>query len=283
MKCWITGSRGFIGSNCVQYFKSHTSWHIVTEPEKGIDFIVHLAAAADPVAANNDPCGQIQRSVDATLEVMNYAINNEIKGIIQVSTVEVYGPNDNAVEENTELNPVSPYAVGKAAQELIAFGIGLSKNIPVLVANTANVFGPNQQSEKFLPAILRAADAGLPIPVAEGSRRWIFVDDLSRAFIFLIENAELWAGEEYPRRHITSRLSISNNEFVNVVGEIIGKEIKTTPYTNPRAGHVGNYELAGNKLWAEGWEPSATLDEAIVQSVAWYRANPSKLKLPNAY
>jgi nucleoside-diphosphate-sugar epimerase len=83
----------------------------------GIDAVVHLGEiVGDPACAINESF-TIETNYEATHQIVELCVKRGIKRLIFASSCSVYGKNDNAVDEESELNPVSLYARCKIESE----------------------------------------------------------------------------------------------------------------------------------------------------------------------
>jgi len=100
-------------------------------------YIFHLAAHANVRSCFDNPIAVIQNNVNSTLNLFEAARITGTRAIIQhCSTSEVYGQvrkEDTPITEQTQLNPVNPYAVSKLAQEKIAACYNTSFGLPVII------------------------------------------------------------------------------------------------------------------------------------------------------
>ena len=104
-----------------------------------------------------------------------------------VSTDEVFGDIDSdspPFTEQTKYAPSSPYSASKASSDHLVRAWHRTYDLPVLITNCSNNYGPHQHSEKFIPTVINSWLKGLPIPVyGDGLqiRDWLYVDDHARA------------------------------------------------------------------------------------------------------
>ena len=77
-----------------------------------------------------------------------------------VSTDEVYGDlgvSKKKFNENSRYQPSSPYSASKASSDHLVRAWGRTFNIPFIITNTSNNFGPYQHPEKLIPHIILSA------------------------------------------------------------------------------------------------------------------------------
>jgi dTDP-glucose 4,6-dehydratase len=70
------------------------------------------------------------------------------------------------------------------------------------------------------------------------------------------------AGNETPNRVLVDKLL-----------ELFGAGEEMVDYVEDRPGHDRRYSVNVDKVTALGWHKARTLEEALAQTVAWYRAN----------
>ena len=108
---------------------------------------------------------------------------------LHVSTDEVYGDldgTDDYFSEETSYDPSSPYSASKASSDHLVRAWHRTYNLPVLITNCSNNYGPYQFPEKLIPHIILNAIKGKELPVyGDGMqiRDWLFVNDHVRALM----------------------------------------------------------------------------------------------------
>lgn len=115
------------------------------------DCIYHLAAQssvadsfADPLGTMQNNCAALVHLLEATREVTPTA------RVLVVSSAEVYGRSAGGpIDETVELRPESPYAVSKAAVDLLGYLYWMSYGLPIVRVRPFNHIGPGQ-SERFV-------------------------------------------------------------------------------------------------------------------------------------
>ena len=126
-------------------------------------------------------------------------INKNFK-MIHVSTDEVYGDIRGLKKsrEGDKYQPSSPYSASKASADHLINAYVKTYNLPIVISNCCNNFGPNQFPEKFIPKIIFNIIMKKNIPIygrGKNQREWIHVEDHVRALIKLFKNGKI--GESY--------------------------------------------------------------------------------------
>jgi dTDP-glucose 4,6-dehydratase len=198
---------------------------------------------------------------------------------LHVSTDEVYGslgPFDPPVTETAPYAPRSPYAASKASADFLVRAYFHTYQLPVLITNCSNNYGPYQFPEKLIPFCLSQALEGKPIPIyGQGAniRDWIFVEDHCRGLLQVLEQGRL--GETY---NIGGRQEVPNLELVRwllrLLGEMrpdLGDLNRLITLVPDRPGHDWRYALNIGKIESQlGWRPQVGLEEGLRRTIAWY-------------
>jgi dTDP-glucose 4,6-dehydratase len=192
--------------------------------------------------------------------------------LVQVSTDEVYGdvPDGASSREGDALRPSSPYSASKAGGDLQVLAAVRTHGVDACVTRGANTYGPNQYPEKLIPLFVTNALDGDPLPVyGDGRQRreWLHVDDHCAAVEVVLRNgasgeAYNIGGEEHENLAITERIL-----------ELTGADPALVRHVDDRPGHDRRYSLDDSKLRVLGWSPQHSLDNGLVETVAWYRDN----------
>jgi dTDP-glucose 4,6-dehydratase len=274
----VTGGLGFIGSHFVNYINNNTNHEVlivdkityaanrkniqkntpllekdicdVTPEDLGeYDYIVHFAAESHVDNSIKDGLPFVKTNVQGTFNLLEVVRKNKkLIKFLHISTDEVYGDMDDyknisdsyRANEGEKLNPSSYYSATKTASDLLVMSANRTFGLPYLITRTCNNYGENQHHEKFIPKIIHSIKNGLEVPVyGDGNqiREWIHADDNSKAIYNLLVSEKV--NQIY---NIGSWESYTNNEIIQMVGEIIGKEVKFK-YVEDRLGHDRKYSL----------------------------------------
>jgi dTDP-glucose 4,6-dehydratase len=307
-KILVTGGAGFIGSNYVRHVLANTDDEVtvydaltyagnlstlrdvdddpryrfvkgnICDPESledamaGHDAVVHFAAESHVDRSISGPDDFIHTNCFGTNIVMDTARRLEIARVVHIGTDEVYGSVEHGSStERDPLEPRSPYSASKAGSDLIALSYHHTYGLPVVVTRCTNNFGPYQFPEKAIPLFTTNLLDGLPIPLyGDGlnERDWIFVDDHCAGVQLVLDAGEpgeiynIGAGNETPNRELVDKL-LARFE--------VGEEL--VDYVPDRLGHDRRYSVDIAKVTALGWRKRRSLDEALDETVAWYRDN----------
>lgn len=203
---------------------------------------------------------------------------------VHVTTPEVYGSTDGWITEETPFNPSTPYAVSRAAGDMIFKIYREAFKLPVVMTRAANVYGSGQQLYRIIPRTIFFVLTGKKLQLQGGglsTRSFIHMDDVSDATMMISRDAP--AGETY---HISTDSIVSIKELVELICAMLGKSFADSVEIAPdRIGKDSAYWLNSQKLRKTlGWRDKITLEEGLQQTVAWIRDNLDTLtKQPQNY
>ena len=198
--------------------------------------------------------------------------------LIHISTDEVFGDIlTGRSDENYPYKPSSPYAASKASSDHLVSSYVRTYNIPAIVTNCSNNYGPKQHPEKLIPKLIYNIFTNKPLPIygnGSNSREWIYVKDHCEALIKIFEKGKI--GNFY---NIGSNKNQTNLEIcerlINVAkkNKILGNGVKIK-FVKDRPGHDIRYALNSSKLKKElKWTPKTNLSEGIKKTFQWYFKN----------
>jgi dTDP-glucose 4,6-dehydratase len=200
---------------------------------------------------------------------------------LHVSTDEVYGSlgASGLFTEETPYDPSSPYSASKAASDHLAKAWARTYDMPVVVSNCSNNYGPYHFPEKLIPLTILNAMAGKTLPVygtGENVRDWLFVDDHAKALDLIAERGRV--GETY---NVGGRNERRNIDVVHRICEVLdnrrpsgSSHADLVRFVTDRPGHDARYAIDASKLENElGWRALETFETGIEKTVDWYLEN----------
>jgi len=315
MKIFVTGGAGFIGSNFIRHLLGLRAGYSVVNFDKltyagnlanldsiasnpayrfvkgdicdpaaveasmnGCDTVVHFAAESHVDRSIYEPAPVIETNVTGTFMLLQVARKCGIKKFVHVSTDEVYGdmPPGAFADENSQLQPSSPYSASKAGSDLLVRSYVRTFGFPAVITRSSNNYGPYQFPEKFLPLMITNALDDKPLPIygdGKQQRDWLHVEDNCRGILAVLERGRI--GEVYN----IGGLDIEENlTLARRLLRLIGKPESLLSYVKDRPGHDRRYALRCKKMETDlGWKPAISLEEGLRQTIDWYRTNTSWL------
>jgi dTDP-glucose 4,6-dehydratase len=311
MKILVTGGAGFIGSNFIRHVLSLNKKYevvnydkltyagnlanlklvannpdysfvrgdicdavVVEEAMRGCNAVVHFAAESHVDRSIYEPAPVIETNVTGTFIMLQVARKLHIERFVHISTDEVYGDMapDAFANEDSQLQPSSPYSASKAGSDLLVRSYVRTYGFPGLITRSSNNYGPYQFPEKFLPLMITNAldDKLLPI-YGDGKqqRDWLHVEDNCRGILAVLERGRI--GEVYN----IGGLDVEENlTIARKLLRLTHKPETLLSYVKDRPGHDRRYALDCDKIKKElGWKPVVRLDEGLRQTIDWYKTN----------
>ena len=244
--------------------------------------IFHLAAETHVDRSIDNPGKFVNSNIVGTYNLLEclrfYKIKNKKFRLIHISTDEVYGDVlKGRSKENDSYNPSSPYAASKAASDHLVFSYFRTFNMPAIITNCSNNYGPRQHPEKLIPKLIFNILVNKSLPIygtGKNSREWIYVEDHCDALIKIYQKGKI--GEFY---NIGSNINMNNIQIcksllVAAKRKIkIGKNVKVK-FVKDRPGHDLRYAINSNKTRNDiKWKPNMTFKEGIEKTFQWYLNN----------
>jgi dTDP-glucose 4,6-dehydratase len=235
------------------------------------DAVIHAAAESHVDRSIEGPAAFLRTNVLGTQTVLE-AVRAHGSRMVMVSTDEVYGPGDPAgglFDEDHVLAPKSPYAVSKAAADLLCQAYVATYGVNVTVLRGTNAFGP-RQIERVVPTYAISALEGRALPFyGEGKQRreFLFVRDWVRGALAVLESGE--PGVVY---NVGAGHELENVELARRICTLAGVDPATSiTFVGDRPGHDFRYGISSDRLIELGWVPERPFDDALAGTVAWYR------------
>lgn len=199
-----------------------------------------------------------------------------------ISTDEVYGDLEGTTDlftEDTPYQPSSPYAATKASSDHLVRAWHRTYQLPVIITNCSNNYGPYQFPEKLIPLMILNAWEGKPLPVYGSGhqiRDWLFVADHVDALYTVATEGRI--GETY---NIGGHNEVKNIDVVKQICALMDifapkdyKHEQLITYVEDRPGHDNRYAIDASKIACDlNWQPKETFATGLAQTVQWYVNN----------
>lgn len=251
------------------------------------DAVLHMAAESHVDRSIKDPSEFIFTNIVGTVNLLNAAKEGWKDQLADhlfyhISTDEVYGSlgKEGFFTETTSYDPQSPYSASKASSDHLVRAYHNTYQLPVVISNCSNNYGPNQFPEKLIPLAIHNIKNNKPVPVygkGENIRDWLYVIDHARAIDVVFHQGKL--GETY---NIGGFNEWKNLDLVQLLCRIMDKKLgrnegdseKLITFVKDRAGHDLRYAIDASKIKNElGWKPSLQFEEGLEKTVDWYLEN----------
>ena len=256
------------------------------------DGVIHLAAESHVDRSILSPLDFVYTNVIGTVNLLNAARqcwegSYEGKRFYHISTDEVYGAlgETGFFTEQTRYDPHSPYSASKASSDHFVRAYHDTFDLPVVISNCSNNYGPHHFPEKLIPLFINNIINKKPLPVyGDGlyTRDWLFVKDHAVAIDLVFHKGK--TGDTY---NIGGFNEWRNIDLVKLLCRLMdeklgrqhGESEQLITYVKDRPGHDRRYAIDATKINKElGWKPSVTFEEGLAQTIDWYLQNTEWLQ-----
>jgi dTDP-glucose 4,6-dehydratase len=254
------------------------------------DGVIHLAAESHVDRSIHSPLDFVYTNVIGTVNLLNEAKRlwqSQPSSLIphrfyHVSTDEVYGAlgDTGFFTEQTKYDPHSPYSASKASSDHFVRAYHDTYDLPVVISNCSNNYGPYHFPEKLIPLFINNIIQKKPLPVyGDGlyTRDWLFVQDHATAI-----DKVFHAGKNGDTYNIGGFNEWKNIDLVKLLCKQMDEKLGNAPgisdalitYVKDRPGHDRRYAIDATKINQElEWKPSVTFEEGLAQTIDWYLEN----------
>ncbi len=257
------------------------------------DAIMHLAAESHVDRSISAPLDFLHTNIMGTyhlLESTRLYLSNlrdaEKRGSFRfhhISTDEVFGDlgaDMRPFTEESNYDPSSPYSASKASSDHLVRAWHRTYNLPVLISNCSNNYGPYQFPEKLIPLTISRALKQKDIPIygkGDQIRDWLYVEDHVDALYNILRNGLV--GSTY---NVGGNNEIKNIDVVELICEVLSeltgcdKEeyLSLITHVDDRPGHDKRYAIDSSKIKHDlQWSPKESFATGIRKTIKWYLTN----------
>ena len=287
----ITGQAGFVGQHLVSSIAAHVQWasrfpaprtpdYDLLLPETidrclaevNPDAVIHLAGQTSVPKAIANPAETLQVNLLGTLNLLQALKRNGFRGVfLYVSSGDIYGrvaESNMPITENEPPRPQNPYAVSKAAAELLCLQWSRVEPWRILIARPFNHIGAGQRPDFVISEIARqilAIKRGrqsprLQLGDIDVSRDFLDVSDVIAAYMALLAsgaNGEIYnvcTGHEFVVRELAETML----SLAGVTATIERDPARFRPADQRRVAG-DNAKLRA----ATSWQPHITINESL--------------------
>jgi CDP-glucose 4,6-dehydratase len=248
--------------------------------EYRVGAVFHLASQSIAEVAERSPYPTWEANVRGTWTVLEACraareVGEEIDRVVVSSSALAYGiPGDRPAREDDPLEPIHPYAVSKAAADMIARSYAATHALPVAVTRMANVYGGGDLAfSRLVPDACRALVNGhRPALRSDGTpeREVLYVEDAVEAYLAIAASLDdaanigrVWnagGGEAPPVIEVVKRL-------IAISGQDVEPEIQGEPREGRDRRALDSTAIRDELGWAPAWD----LDRGLAKTYEWYR------------
>ncbi|MGB8933383.1 MAG: NAD-dependent epimerase/dehydratase family protein, partial [Anaeromyxobacteraceae bacterium] len=247
---------------------------------RGADVVLHLAAVGVQ-ARNRDWATMVDVNVAQPLKLAEAAVEAGAARLVTVGTcLEYYGhgklpghlePRDARCTEEETLEADEPYGAAKAAGGLLIRSRARSLGLSSWYLRFAPIYGPGDDSQKVLPAAVRAARERRPFPMTAGEqvREWLHVSDAVAGILSAavtpppdgVDVVNIGTGEGFTLREVVGRIF----ELAGAPRDLV--QAGAVPYRRGEAHRLLMSTEKARRL-IPTWTPRVGLDVGLAELVA---------------
>lgn len=296
MNILVIGSKGFIGSHTIQYFKNlqHNTFgcDVVVDYTEDNYFLLNASNAnfqeifssqSFDICINCSGAASVPDSIihpqrDFDLNVVNvFKLLDAIRihqpkcKFINLSSAAVYGnPEKLPIAENSYKKPVSPYGIHKKMAEEILTEFNTFYHLNTISLRLFSVFGIGLQKQLFwdLHKKMKASVDEIEIyGTGNETRDFIYIKDLMQAIDLIVKNAQ-FNGEVY---NIANGIEVSIREAVETFAKSINWNGKINYTQAVRVGDPLNWRADVTALQQLGYKQKYSLQAGLNEFTQWLR------------
>ena len=254
----------------------------LTTAMHGCDIVFHLAANADVRFGTQHPRKDLEQNTIATFNVLEAARTNSIKRIVFSSTGSVYGetpviptPEDAPFPLQTSL-----YGASKVAGEAMIEAYGEGFGMEAYIFRIVSILGERYTHGHIFDFYKQLCENPSTLNIlGDGTQRksYLYIQDCLDAILHVVNSKRPKQGNQY-----TEIYNLGTQEFieVNVSVKTICRHLGLTPTLNHsggKKGWIGDNPfifLDTKKILKTGWKPKLTIEQGIIRTLEWIKANP---------
>lgn len=316
MKSLITGITGFVGSHLAEYLLAQREEVFGTyrwrSPLENINrffdkvkldecdlrdlssvikvlekvkptHIYHLAAQSYVPASFAEPKETMEVNIIGTLNLLEAVRHLTIDPLIHIcSSSDVYGEikkNEVPIRETNVLRPISPYAVSKAAEDMLAYQYFKSFGTKTITTRAFNITGPGRGevfAESSFAKQIVEVEKGKRKPIInvgnlDSIRTYADVRDIATAYFLTLAKGE--PGEVY---NIAGDVTLTIKKVLGMLLELspIGSKIKVKVDPKLLRPIDSVSKIPDDSKFRErtGWKPTIPIEKSLEDLLSWWRA-----------
>jgi UDP-glucose 4-epimerase len=240
---------------------------------KGLDAVIHLAAAGSVIGSIADPMANFEANVLGTFQVLDAARRAGVERTVQASTGgALIGDATPPVNEQSLPKPLSPYGASKLAGEGYAHAFAKAYGLRTVAVRFGNVYGPwCARKRGVINVYFESLHDGVPLIIygdGTASRDYVHVSDIAQALQLALEK-DVPGGTVV---HAASGVETTLTELADLCRRAAGKPDHPIEYRPKRTGEVGRnfatFDLAKELL---GYAPTVRREDGIPRLWQWFQ------------
>jgi len=234
------------------------------------DYVFNLGGYIDHTAYFNGGRRLIESHFTGVMNLIDCLDMKRLKGFVQMGSSDEYGNAPAPQKETMSTKPISPYSLAKTAASHFIEMLSNTEKFPGVILRLFLVYGPGQDTGRFLPQVINACLKNEEFKISEGKqvRDFCFVEDVVEALV----KAALSQKAKGHIINIASGIPVTIKEVAEKVVQLTGGGIPlwgTRPYRKDENMQLfGDISLARSLL---GWSPHVNFDEGLKMTINYYK------------
>lgn len=256
-------------------------------PDIKADYIIHTVAVTGGSKQHVEkPVTTIYTALNSMYQILEMAKNIKVKGMVFLSSLEVYGKTDKQKMSISEtdygyMDPVnvrSSYSESKRMCETMCVSYAKQFQIPIFIARLTATFGvgtrfdDNRVFAQFARSIIKNEDIVLK-STGETVRNYCYVNDAVSAIFYILLRGE--SGEAYNVANMDTAISIKKmaERIIEQNPDVQTKLIFDLEDDIQKLGYneIIMKRLDTKKLENLGWKPQIDMDTMLYRLVEYMR------------
>ncbi len=245
--------------------------------EYEIEVVFHLGAQAIVGTANRNPLATFEANVRGTWNILEACRRTStVKRIVVASSDKAYGTQESLpYTEDMPLQGRHPYDASKSCTDLIAQTYFETYKLPVCITRCGNFFGGGDLNfNRIIPGTIKSAlENQPPVIRSDGTyiRDYIYVMDVAKAYMMLAEkmSAADIHGEAF---NFSNEIQLSVLDLTERILKLMNRKDLRPVILNEAKGEIKHQYMSAKKAHTLlGWHPAYTVDQALLETIEWYR------------
>ena len=307
-KTCVIGGAGFIGSHLVDYLinerncevlvldnlitgqtknihpKAKFIWHDIRDnenelarifTENQIEYVFNYVAEPYIPECFERPMHFFDINATSVLRVLNACQQSGIKGLLQVSSAEIYGDLKGQIKESDPVEPHSTYGVSKLAADGLVQVRWREASVPAIAMRQFNCVGERETHEYVIPEIISQLAKSNKVKLGNNSfRDFQYAGDAVAMAVELLEKGKF--GEVY---NMGSEGGIKIYDLANLIGKLMGHESVEIEVDQDRVRpwEIWHLQSDNTKLYSViGVKNPTSLEEGLSKTIQYFYNNGSK-------
>ena len=240
--------------------------------DNDIQYVFNYAAEPYIPECFERPMHFFDINATSVLRVLNACQKASIKGLLQVSSAEIYGDMTGKITEKDHIVPHSTYGVSKVAADGLVQVRWREGGVPAIAMRQFNCVGERETHAYVIPEIIHQLDKSNSINLGNNSfRDFQYSGDAVRMAVELLERGEF--GEVY---NMGSEGGIKIYDLAHLIGKLMGHEEVVINVDQARVRHweIWHLQSDNTKLYSViGQKTPTPLEDALKRTIDYYYKN----------